>query len=835
MLRTGSARNLLLSPNGPTAKRPAIVLNQDPEIGSRCPSPESARGAGPVPGSQAPHSFPARALNPSSSLSWHKWQAAWAAAAVLGLALGALLRALGAGAAGDLAWGATNAWVLVPTAVAAARSLLRKETGVDVIAVLAMAGALAMQEWLAGAIIAVMLTGGMALETYATARARRELTALLKRAPRIAHRRMGTDIVDIAVAEAAIGDVLIVKPGEVVPSDGILVSAAAVLDESAITGEARPREIGRGTPLQSGATNAGQLFELRATALAAESTYAGIVRLVNAAEHSKAPVVRLANRYAAQFLLLAVLVAGAAWLVSGDAVRALAVLVVATPCPLILAAPAAIIAGVSRAARHGIIIKGGAPLEILARAHVLLFDKTGTLTAGRPSVVGVESFGSLSVETVLRLAACLEQLSSHPFAPAILAAAQERGLAPSFPAQAREQLGSGISGQVEGRQVALGRLGWVAPQIEPGPAVKAVHSRTAIEGSSAVYLAVDGKLEGALILQDSIRTEAPRAIRALRKAGVSRIHMVTGDHPDIAEVVGDAVGIDTVYSECTPEEKVEVVRQVRGEGATIMVGDGVNDAPALAQADVGVAMGARGATAASEAAGVVLTADRLEGLVLAVRLAQRSRRIALQSIWAGMGLSLAAMVAAAAGLLPPVAGAVLQEAIDVAVILNALRALAGGGLAPVPEPAVAKLGEDLEAAHRTLRPVVEEIASLAMQLDALPPQQALAQLKRVRDFLIEELLPHEREEQQTAYPVIAQMMKGEDPTGPLTHTHHEIARLSRLYGRMVDQLAPQGPGPDELRNLRRALYGLHAVLKLHFAQEEELYVMFGLHWGPAKA
>jgi hypothetical protein len=302
------------------------------------------------------------------------------------------------------------------------------------------------------------------------------------------------------------------------------------------------------------------------------------------------------------------------------------------------------------------------------------------------------------------------------------------------------------------------------------------------------------------------------------------IHMVTGDHPDVAELVGDALGVDRVFAERTPDEKVEVVELVRSEGVSAMVGDGINDAPALALADVGIAMGARGATAASEAADVVLTGDRLEGLVLAIRIAQRTRRIALQSIGVGMGLSLAAMCGAAIGVITPIAGAILQEAIDVLVILNALRALGSGGLAPV-RAETAGLARGLAAAHRSLRPHVSELAALASRLDSLPPPEARTQLERLRAMLEEELLPHEREEQETAYPVLGRMLGQEDPTGPLIQTHHEIHRLTRLFGRLVAQLPAEGPRPEDLRDLCRVLYGLHAILTLHFAQEEELYSM----------
>ncbi len=751
------------------------------------------------------------------------WQFVLLASALLGLALGGGLLLFGVPAGARWCWIATTLLVLAPTVLTSVRQLARGETGVDLIAVLAMGGALALGEALAGAIIAVMLTGGAALERFAARRAHRELTALLRRAPRIAHRRSGDLVTPVDVSAVVVGDVLVVAPGEVIPADGLLLSPSALLDESALTGEAKPSELALGAPIRSGGTNAGGPLELRVTAAAEQSTYAGIIRLVRAAEESKAPFLRLADRYAVIFLVLTVVIAAGTWLLTGDPVRGLAVLVVATPCPLILAAPAAIVAGLSQAAKRGIIVKGGGPLETLARVTVVLLDKTGTLTVSRPEVLEVDAFGTLPDDELVRLAASLEQLSVHPYGPALTAEARNRGLELSFPSDVHEVMGTGISGRVDGRSVAVGQVGWVAPMATRTAERRSIELRTAIEGSSSVYVSVDGALVGALILQDPIRAEAPRALRELRAVGVRRIHMVTGDHPDVAELVGDALGIDRVFAERTPAEKVEVVRLSRAEGITLMVGDGINDAPALAQADVGVAMGARGATAASEAADVVLTADRLEGLVLAIRIATRTRRIALESVLVGMGLSLAAMVAAALGQLTPVAGAVLQEGIDVLVILNALRALGGGSLRRAHRPELPALAKDLADAHRTLRPRIRELTTLASRLETLSPPERRAQLEQVRDMLEKELLPHEREEQRSAYPVIGKLLKDQDPTGPLTQTHHEISRLSRLYARLVARLPPEGPTSEDLRDLRRALYGLSAILTLHFSQEEELY------------
>lgn len=715
-----------------------------------------------------------------------------------------------------------TAIVLVASCMAILRRLVKGDVGVDVIGVVAIAGALALRQYLAGAIIALMLTSGTALERFAISRARRELSALIQRAPRTAHRRSGEIFIDTGVAEVKPADILLIKPGEVIPVDGIVHAGTAMLDESALTGEARPVGISLGGVLRSGGTNAGAPFELRATSTSEQSTYAGILRLVRNAEEAKAPFLRLADRYATAFLALTLLVALAAWLVEGSLLRALAVLVVATPCPLILAAPAAIMGGISRAARHGIIVKGGGALETLARTRVLLLDKTGTVTAARPEVVAVESFGADTNETV-RLAASLEQVSAHPYAPAVLNEARTRDLQLSFPSDVHEQVGAGIRGRVDERMVSVGQLAFVAPGAPRTAAQRSIETRTAVEGSSSIHVAVDGVLAAALIVQDPIRPEAARALRAARSCGIQHIHLVTGDHPDVAELVGDVLGIDRVYAERTPEEKVEVVRLVRAQGVTAMVGDGINDAPALALADVGIAMGARGATAASEAADVVLTSDRLEGLSLAIKIAQRTRRIALESIIAGMGLSLLAMICAAAGRITPVAGALLQEGIDVLVILNALRALGQVEHAASGSAASRRLAQELADAHRALRSQVNELAALASSLETLSPAEARPRLAALRDMLERELLPHERKEQENVYPLLGKMLKDEDPTGLLIQTHHEIRRLVRLFARLVDRLPAEGPGPEDLRDLRRVLYALHAVLTLHFSQEEELY------------
>jgi heavy metal translocating P-type ATPase len=432
--------------------------------------------------------------------------------------------------------------------------------------------------------------------------------------------------------------------------------------------------------------NADAPFDLRAVATASESTYAGIVRLVREAEGSKAPFVRLADRYAMWFLPLTLGIAVLAWVWSGDPVRALAVLVVATPCPLILAAPVAIVAGISRAANRGIIVKGGGALETLARARTLVFDKTGTLTSGSPRVASVNAFGATTADEVLRLAASLDQVSLHVFSSGIVRAANDARLDLEFPSDVREHGGKGIEGTVGTQHIALGQARWLSAGQALPEAAADLRRRVERIGASAVYVAVDGRIAGALVVEDPVRAETPHALRTLRHAGITRIVLLSGDRHDVAQTVGRAIGVDAVLSEHSPEQKVRAVRDERAHGVTVMVGDGVNDAPALAAADIGIAMGARGATASSEAADVVILVDRLDRVAEAVLIARRAGHIAVQSVLAGMALSAFGMVLATVGVLPPVAGALFQEAIDVAVILNALRALSGG-YGGVPESA----------------------------------------------------------------------------------------------------------------------------------------------------
>ncbi len=605
---------------------------------------------------------------------------ALALVALVGLAAGGALALAGEAGAASAVWAAVIVVALVPLTVAVARSLAHGDVGVDIIALVAMAAALALGEELAGAVVALMLAGGGALEAAAGRRARRELTALLERAPQVAHRRDGDRVEDVPVDAVVVGEVVAVLAGEIVPVDGILRAPHAVLDESSLTGEPLPVTYARGDAMRSGTANAGEAFDLQATRPAAESAYAALVRLVREAGSRRAPFVRLADRYAVVFLPLALGTAGLAWALSGDSVRALAVLVVATPCPLILAAPIAIVSGLSRTARLGVIVKGGGTIEQLAGARTVLFDKTGTLTVGEPEIETVAALDGGDPDQLLRVAASVDQLSAHVLGAALVVAAHRRGLRLDFPADVEEAPGDGIVGTVSGHRVAVGRRGWLEASGCEGLEATDRLVAQAPPGRARIFVSLDGRAAGAIVMADRLRDDAAEIIGRLHEAGVREVALVTGDHADVAAGVARQAGIDRVYADLDPEGKLEVVRAMRGRPelrSVVMVGDGINDAPALALADVGVAMGGAGATISAQTADAVIVVDRVDRLVDALQVSRRSLAIARQSVLAGMGMSLAAMAIAAFGYLTPVAGALLQEGIDVAVILNALRALRG--------------------------------------------------------------------------------------------------------------------------------------------------------------
>jgi heavy metal translocating P-type ATPase len=471
------------------------------------------------------------------------------------------------------------------------------------------------------------------------------------------------------------GDRLMVRQGDVVPVDGTVADGVAVLDQAAMTGESLPVRFMTGGQVLSGSTNVGAPFDLLATRLAAESTYAGVIRLVETAQRSRAPMSRIADRYAMVFLAVTVVLAAAAWLLTGDPVRAVAVLVVATPCPLILAVPVAIFAGLSRAAKLGILIKGGKAIEMLAGVRGMVIDKTGTLTLGHARIVSTRVADGIAPAELLRIAASLDQASKHVIAQTIVAEARSQGLTLAVPSEVVETPGEGATGLVDGRRVMVGGLKFVAGKL--GTADLATLGGARPAGALTAAVAVDGKLAGLLILSDELRAGTEAMLRDLRQLGIERIVLATGDRAEVAQAITAGLSIDLVRSDLTPDQKILVVLSERKNGPVMMIGDGVNDAPALAAADIGVAMGAKGAAASAEAADVVLLVDHLDRILPAIRIARRSRFIALQSVIAGIGLSIVAMIAAALGYLVPVEGALLQEVIDVAVIFNALRALRG--------------------------------------------------------------------------------------------------------------------------------------------------------------
>jgi heavy metal translocating P-type ATPase len=595
---------------------------------------------------------------------------AWPAA---GLVIGLAAKVSGWGQWAGPIWAIATIPVLVVLLAEIVVSLRRGDVGLDIVAALSMFAALVFGEYLAAVVVALMYAGGQYLESFAERRAGREMTALLSRVPRTAirHRNGSLEEVDLDLIEP--GDRLVVRKGDVVPVDGAVMEGLAVLDQSALTGEIMPIQQGVGEAVMSGSTNAGEAFHLLASRRAAESTYAGIIRLVEAAQHSRAPMSRLADRYAMVFLAVTIALAGATFLWSADPIRAVAVLVIATPCPLILAVPVALVSGLSLAAKHGILIKGGQALENLARVRSLVIDKTGTLTRGEARILSIDVVSDLPASEVLRLAASLDQASKHIVAQTIVDEARRKGLDLAVPRDVLETPGEGVEGCVDGRHVIVGGVRFVQGKLAQSGLSELRTQRP--PGAVAVAVAIDATLAGVLILADELRLGTETLLRSLKALGMDRIVLATGDRRDVAEMMVKGLSIDAVRSELTPDQKVLVVLSERKNGPVMMIGDGVNDAPALAAADVGVAMGAKGAAASAQAADVVLLVDQLDRILPAVKIARRSRFIALECVYAGIGLSVAGMIAAALGLIIPVQGALLQELIDILVILNALRAL----------------------------------------------------------------------------------------------------------------------------------------------------------------
>ncbi|WP_257169753.1 heavy metal translocating P-type ATPase [Bradyrhizobium sp. SRS-191] len=744
------------------------------------------------------------------------------AIAVAGLAAGGLAHAVGRPEWADIAFTASTVPVIAGLIVSIIRDVLAGRIGVDAIALVSMSAAIVLGEPLAGAVVALMYSGGNVLEDIAVARAEHDLRALVDRAPRMAHRWREDRIEDIAVADVAVGDRLMVRAGEIVPVDGVVETAIALVDESALTGEPIPVSKTRGMAILSGSLNAGETFELSVTATAGESTYAGIVKLVTSAQTAKAPFVRLADRYALIFLPVSLAIAAAAWFASGDLIRALAVMVAATPCPLILAAPVAFIAGVAQAARSGILVKGGGKLEALARAHTVLFDKTGTLTVGGARLLSVEAAPGENADNVLLLGASLEQASHHVLAHAIVEAGHARGLKLKVPERVRETMGSGLAGLIDGRRVSAGSPDLILGTHAPPPWAARAIRRASWRSALIVLVAVDGKPIGALLLADELRADTPRAIRWLREAGIARMVMVTGDRAAAAQAIGAALDLDAVLADRVPSDKVDAVRSEQRLHPTIMVGDGINDAPALASADVGIALGARGASASSEAADVVILADRLDRVGEAIVIAQRARRIALESIIAGMALSFIAMGAAAVGLLQPVPAALVQEAIDVAVILNALRALLPAGRGKSGQ-ITAEDGLGLRHDHQALLRGLDRLRAIVDALDEASPEQAISLIVEANALVQDQVVAHERDDEGSVYPRLARLLQDSHGLSAMSRAHREILHLARLLGRVVEDLPSEKIDRYLIRDAQRVIEAIETLVRMHTAQEDDIY------------
>ena len=584
-----------------------------------------------------------------------------------GLALGLAARLL-VGAPGVARWIFLATLVIGggPLVVQTLRGIVRGRFAADIVAMLAIITALLLGQYFAGAVIALMQSGGEALERYAMGRASSSLEALLSRAPKTGRRMRDGRVDEVPVNDIRPGDLLLIRPGDLVPVDGDVTDGTSAVDQSALTGEPLPIRAVQGTSLLSGSANLDGALQMRALRPAEQSQYQLIVRLVERARLERPPIQRLADRFAVWFTPVTLAMCAVAWLITGSATSVLAVLVVATPCPLILATPVAVIAGISRAADIGVIVKTGAAIEQLGRARAVVFDKTGTLTLGHPTVERIEAIDGVATDDLLRLAAAVEQLSSHHLGKAVADAGRQRlGRLPPA-TDFLETPGAGVTARVQGCGVAVGSAGFLLARGVSVPAAPGDHT--------TAYVSVDGRLAGAITFGDRLRHQVPALLQRLAVLGVTETVMLTGDREAAAEIIAAQAGIRTVRANLLPADKVAAVQDLkRSHGAVMMVGDGINDAPALAAATVGVAMGEHGTAVSAEAADIVLLVDDISRVGDAMAISRRMRRIALQSIGVGLGVSFALMIIASFGFLNPAAGAVMQEALDAAVILNALR------------------------------------------------------------------------------------------------------------------------------------------------------------------
>ncbi|WCG36344.1 heavy metal translocating P-type ATPase [Companilactobacillus farciminis] len=535
--------------------------------------------------------------------------------------------------------------------------------GIDLLAITAIVATIVLGQYWAGWIVLLMLTGGDTLEEYAANKAKSELKSLLDNTPSKAHLLKDGNVTDVDIDDVKVGDKILVRPKEQVPVDGLVIDGQSEIDESSLTGESVPVNVSEGSHVMSGSINGENPFQIKAEKIAADSEYQAIVKLVKESETHPAKFVRLADRYAVPFTLIAYIIAGVAWYVSKDPVRIAQVLVVASPCPLILAAPIAFVSGMSRTSRNGIIIKSGTALEKLNSAKTVAFDKTGTITKGKLVVDEFRTTNHFDEKTVMSYAASIEQNSSHVMAEAIVDYARSNNVALKKTDDLKEITAEGIVGKVEGHVVKVGQASFATKE-----AVDEVKG-------SGVYVSIDGQYAGVYSLLDQIRPESKSTIAKLKDFGIKNILMISGDKKEATEMVASEVGITKSYPTSLPADKVKIIDGLDKEyHPTVMVGDGVNDAPALALADVGIAMGYKGANAASESADAVILQDDLSKVSTAVKIAHDTMKVAREAVLIGIFICIALMLVAAFGLIPTIIGAMLQEVVDTVAILYALRA-----------------------------------------------------------------------------------------------------------------------------------------------------------------
>ena len=558
----------------------------------------------------------------------------------------------------------TGAILAISMFIEMIKTLRSGRFGVDLLAIIAIASTLIIGQYWASLIIVVMLVGGESLEDYAAHRASRELHKLLENSPTFAHKKVGDSYEDTPIDDIDIDDVLLVKASEVVPIDGVVLEGDSWFDESSLTGESEPVTKAIGDEVLSGSINGETAVLIRASKKASDSQYQKIVQLVKESEATPAQFVRLADRYAVPFTIVSLLIAGAAWLISGDMTRFAEVLVVASPCPLILAAPIAFVSGMSRSSRNGLLVKNGTTIEKLSLAKTVAFDKTGTLTTGILQVKSIApETATHSEDDLLQIAASLEIGSNHILAKSLVKRAAEKDLALLEVTDLRESTGLGLSGVIQTKTYRIGRANFA-------------NAEDAKVNGTAVFISEDEVFIGKILFEDKIRPESQHVIERLKAQDVQHILMLTGDNQKTAELVAGELGITEMHAGLMPSEKIGILKELpETHRPMVMVGDGVNDAPALALSDVGIALGASGSTVASESADVVVLRNDLNLVPESIKISRETMKVAKEAVLIGIFICIALMLIASTGVLPAIIGALLQEVIDTVSILYALKAL----------------------------------------------------------------------------------------------------------------------------------------------------------------